>query len=42
MGVKDILKASVERTKELLTRELNIRLGELKGVAFLLAEKVFL
>lgn len=30
MGVKDILKASVERTKQLLTRELEIRLDELE------------
>jgi topoisomerase-4 subunit A len=42
MGVKDILKASVERTKELLTRELNIRLGELEEEwHFSSLEKVF-
>ncbi|HDP74624.1 MAG TPA: DNA gyrase/topoisomerase IV subunit A [Bacteroidales bacterium] len=42
MGVKDILKASVDRTKALLTMELNIRLAELEdGWHFSSLEKIF-
>ena len=42
MGVKDILRASVDRTKELLTMELNIRLAELEeDWHFSSLEKIF-
>ncbi len=42
MGVKDILRASVDRTKTLLTQELNIRLRELEeDWHFSSLEKVF-
>lgn len=42
MGVKDILRASVDRTKELLTMELNIRLSELEDDwHFSSLEKIF-
>lgn len=42
MGVKDILKASVDRTKALLTMELNIRLSELEDDwHFSSLEKIF-
>jgi topoisomerase-4 subunit A len=42
MGIKDILRASVNRTKELLTMELNIRLRELEeDWHFSSLEKIF-
>jgi len=42
MGVKDILRASVDRTKKLLTMELNIRLAELEeDWHFSSLEKIF-
>lgn len=42
MGVKEILRASVDRTKELLTMELNIRLAELEeDWHFSSLEKIF-
>ncbi len=42
MGVKDILRASVDRTKHLLTQELNIKLAELEeDWHFSSLEKIF-